>query len=114
MKIIPRVSSVDADIVMGDMYDESFGICNHAMLSKQQPLSSVSFHKAENVLENSLIEEAMRKYMDFGIKDKFGISFDIFMAYPREYVEMFYKIATEDSSKRSQAISQIEKEMGKL
>ena len=110
-KDLPKLSSVDVAIVMGDMYDETFRIFNHAYHSKDRPLSSVAFHTAENVIDNSLIEEAMRKYMDFGIKDKFGLPFDDFMAYPREYVELMYKIASEDSDKRAQALSNVERQM---
>ena len=113
-KDLPKLSSVDIQIVMSDMYDETFGIFNHKFNSKNKPLSTVAFHKAENVLDNSLLEEAMRKYVEFGIKDKFGLAFDDFMAYPREYVEMMYKIVAEDASKRSQAINEIEREIKKI
>lgn len=110
---LPRLNSVDASIVMGDLYDETYGIFNHGLVTTTRPLSSVAFHDAENVIYNSPLEEALQQYVTNRIYDRFHLNVMEFLSLPSDYIELMMKIAQQETKQQSSVIDSLERELKK-
>ncbi len=112
LKKVPRFNNVDAKIFLQDMYETFYGICNHLDPHKNA-LVSVMLHPAEDINAGSFLEDSMRLYISRGIKDIYGLNFIEFMELPRDIIRMMLDIASEESSRKAAAISQIEANLNK-
>ncbi len=110
IRTLPKLDSIDAQIVMRDLYEKEFGIYDHAKINRNRPLASVAFHPAENINDYSLLEESMRTYISKGIKDKFGLSYTEFLELPLDIIEIMIRIGDEDLAKRSAELTEIERQ----
>lgn len=61
-----------ARMVLNELYDEIYGICDH--LDESRPLSLVALHPAEDNLHESLYADMVRRYTRNGILKHFGLS----------------------------------------
>ena len=110
---LPKLNSVDAAVVMGDLYDECYGIFNHGLTGSTRPLSSVAFHEAENIIHNSLLEEALQQYISNHIYDRFHLTVMEFLDLPSDYIELMVKVAQADTKQQSTVIDTLERELNK-
>lgn len=110
---LPKLNSVDAATVMGDLYDEAYGIFNHGLVGTVRPLSSVAFHDAENVVNNSLLEEALQLYESNHIYDHFRITVMEFLDLPSDYIETMVKVAQQSAKQQNTVIDGLEREFNK-
>lgn len=111
---LPRLGSVDASIVMSDLYDEAYGIFNHGLVSGSRPLSSVAFHVAENIIHNSPLEEALQQYVSNRIFERFHLNIMEFLDLPADYIELMLKIAQQDTRKQNEIIDGLEHQLKKI
>jgi hypothetical protein len=99
-------------IVLGDLYETEIGIFNHfGQQAKSKPLASVAFHPIEDINDGSGLQLAMRVYVDRGIREYFGLSFEEYLAVPRDIHEMMNQVALEYIKKKSAAMTNIENEL---
>lgn len=105
---------MDAKIVLSDLYDKHFGICDHSAISQQRPLSSVAFHPAEVLNEDSLLEEGMRLYISRNIYEHFKLSWTEFMNMPRDVAQSMIRIAEEYNELKRQSMGKLEHELANL
>lgn len=111
---LPKLNRVDAKIVLNDLYDKHYGICNHTTVSNQRPLSSVGFHPAEVLNEDSLLEEGMRLYISRNIHEHFKMSWTEFMDLPRDVAQSMIRIAGEYNELKRNSMGQLEKDLAAL
>lgn len=111
---IPKSNSVDACIIMRDFYENEFGIFPHFNKKYARPLSSVEIHPSEEIVENSLLEEAIYMFVKNKIKDTFGISLIEFFNLPLDVIKLLVKISNEEHSSSNALSENIEKELKKL
>lgn len=111
---LPKLNRIDAKIVLADLYDKTFSICDHHAVGLSRPLSSVAFHDAEKINEDSVLEETMRVYISRHIYENFKLSYLQFMELPRDIAQMVIKISDEYAQKKSQTMSDLEKELSGL
>lgn len=114
LETLPKLNRVDAKIVLSDLYDKHYGICDHTAVSKQRPLSSVAFHGAEVLNEDSLLEEGMRLYISRNIYEHFKMSWAEFMGMPRDVAQSMIRIAGEYNDLKRQSMGQLEQELANL
>lgn len=98
---------------MGDLYDEAYGIFNHGLTGKARPLSSVAFHVAENVVNDSLLEESLQLYETHRIYDHFHITVMEFLDLPSDYIETMIKVAQQSAKQQNNVIDSLERELNK-
>ncbi len=111
---LPKLNRIDAKIVLADLYDKTFSICDHHTTALSRPLSSVAFHDAEKINEDSVLEETMRVYISRHIYENFKLSYLQFMELPRDIAQMVIKISDEYAQKKSQTMTELEKELSGL
>lgn len=111
---LPKLNRIDAKIVLADLYDKTFSICDHHTAALSRPLSSVAFHDAEKINEDSVLEETMRVYISRHIYENFKLSYLQFMELPRDIAQMVIKISDEYAQKKSQTMTELEKELSGL
>lgn len=99
-------------IVLGDLYETEIGIFNHfGQQAKTRPLASVAFQPIEDFNDGSGLQVAMRVYIDRGIREYFGLSFEEYIAVPRDIHEMMNQVAYEYIKKKSATMQDIEKDL---
>lgn len=108
---LPRLSRVDAQIVMSDYYDVRFGLFNHAE-SKARPLSSVAMFPCENYTERAPLYDAYKEYAERNYKEIWGLSVKEFLDLPQYIVRMMRSITVDIMASKESAISEVEKSMG--
>ena len=113
LKKVRRLNSVDSKIFLQDMYETFYGIYNHLDQNNKNPLASVMLHSSEDISAGSYLEDSIRLYISRGIKDLYGLNFVEFMNLPRDIIRLLLDISSEEASRKSVAISQIESQMGK-
>lgn len=111
IKSLPKLGPVDTQIVMRDMYDQEYGIFYHTGQSKARPLSSVAFHEAEQINDDSILEEAMRLYASRNVHEYFKIDFVQFMELPRDIAQLMLKISKEYSDKKMETMKELEEQL---
>jgi hypothetical protein len=110
--MLPKLDRTDVKIVLGDLYETEIGIYNHfGQSNKTRPLASVAFHNIEDVNDGSGLQLAMRVYIDTNIREHFGLSFEEYLAVPRDVHEMMNQIALDQIKKKSSAMADIEKDL---
>lgn len=114
LRTLPKLNRVDAKIVLGDLYDKTYGIFDHTSVQNRRPLSSVAFHPAEMVNEDSLLEEGMRLYISRNIYEHFKLSWTEFMDLPRDIAQSMLRIADEYNDLKRQSMGQLEQELSNL
>lgn len=114
LETLPKLNRVDAKIVLSDLYDKHYGICDHSAVSSQRPLSSVALHPAEILNEDSLLEEGMRLYISRNIHEHFKLSWTEFMDLPRDIAQSIIRIAGEYNDLKRQSMGQLEKDLANL
>jgi hypothetical protein len=108
---LPQLESVDAQMVMRDLYETEYGLFNHLAPHAQRPLAAVALHKQEDLNTNSSLEYACRLYVKHRIYDVFHLNVLQFLDLPPDVIEMLIVIAKEQTVSHNKAMAQVEKEM---
>lgn len=65
---------------------------------------------AEEVIEHSLLEDALKTYINKGIKEIYGLTILEFLELPFGLSKLFIKLANDEGAKKSAIASDIEKQ----
>ena len=101
---LPKLTVIDARIIMQDQYETRFGIYNH-MSRNDRPLASVAMFPCEDTVQNSVIYE---DYEEFALKryhDVWGLSVEEFLGLPQYKVRMMREIADAVAAKRNSILT---------
>lgn len=85
------LDSIDAQLLLHELYDRSFEISDHRDL--RRPLSLVAMQPKESTGPYSRMMRHYRRFAALRIGELFNISIDEFLNRPREQVEWMYRIA---------------------
>lgn len=110
---IPKMDDIDIQMVLYDLYETEYGIYDHINHITNRPLASVAIHPGEDYCSNSLLEDTLRRYIDYDIQSTYGLNIVEFLELPKDIIESMIKIANEKHSKRGNMLSDIEKEFNK-
>jgi hypothetical protein len=97
-------------MVLQDLYETEYGIYDHLTPYNNRPLASVALHPAEDINDGSLLEEAIRSYLNKNIKDLYGLSMTEFFDLPVDVISLMISIGDEIMSKKSSTLDSIEKQ----
>lgn len=91
----PKMSSVEAHMVLIDHYETHFEIFDHGdpVARKANPWASVAMHDAEENGETSLLFEMIEKYHRVDIAGQFHLNPLQFFGLPRELVTWLFTLA---------------------
>lgn len=78
---------VEASILTSSLYETASGIYNHLDVT-YNPLATVAVHPAERYLQSSGLYNAIKKYTERGIKDRYNLSLIEYLELPREIHRM--------------------------
>lgn len=100
--------------MLNDLYETHYGIFNHSNNKSSQvnyrPLASVAMHDGEEIISNDLMEEFVRAYVSKGIGTLYNISLPEFLSYPKHVVNMLFRLADEEQSKKARLLSEVQKD----
>jgi len=81
-----KFRSVETQQWMLHRYETDYGIYNHDQADPTKYYSLVAFHETEDLSIGDLLYERLEQYMEAGVKQYTGLSFNEFMDYPRHMV----------------------------
>lgn len=91
MKTFESPDRIGSQIALRESFEVSFGVCAHDEYAG--PLSLVEAHPAEDYSTGSSYENHVLRYIDHGIKDKFGLSLNDFLDLPRDEARKLFRIS---------------------
>jgi hypothetical protein len=100
LQVLPRLNSVDAKLVMTDLYEAKFGIYNH-LVNKSRPLASVAMQPCEDINDGSLFSSVASSYHDKKIFDFFHLDLFQFLDLPPDCCEILIDIADKRLAKKA-------------
>ena len=80
----PKLCATDAKLVLLELYENTYGIYNHAVFDPDRPMANVAMHPAEDVSAGSLLDERIEQFADRQVSKFFGMSLTEFLQYPTE------------------------------
>lgn len=89
----PKLSSIDAQLLLLKMYESEFGIFDHAKYKGTRPLATVALHDTEENAKTSAMYSLIKKFADSNVGDIFKLNLKQFLSLPREYVNYCLEIA---------------------
>lgn len=101
-------------LLLREAHEQTFGIFNHITDSKYRPLAVVAMHDKENSGEYSAMHRVIYKYMQYDIKNLFGLSIAEFLAHPRHECEWMYKAAADHMAREAPKIQAALTEAAKM
>lgn len=104
----PALSSVDADIILYDLYEINYGIFDHRNASKHKPLSSVAMHECENTTTDSNLYKVIDAYHSRGVKDVFGLNLVEFLNLPTDVCVKLMEVCSKDSAVKNKIFDQLD------
>lgn len=78
-------------LAMMETYDQTFGIYDHDAHLKDDPLSIIGMHPAEDAITGGPIEILMRELIAHGIPERTGTPLLQLMNFPRYYLDVLLK-----------------------
>ena len=112
MDTVVSLDSIQAQIVLRDAYDTSYGIYDHSAQNPNRPMALVGMHPAENTTYHSRLYNTIRRYKTYDIKTAFGLSLVEFLELPREISSFLLNLQAEskqsENSKQQRALDELE------
>lgn len=93
----PKRDNVYNKQLLLEIYETIYGIFDHTVPGF--PLASSSLHPKENVYENNIYENRLRKYLELKIHERTGLNFIEFLDLPRAEVETILKVTQQFEQK---------------
>jgi CRISPR/Cas system-associated endonuclease/helicase Cas3 len=97
---------------MQDLYETEYEIFNHLDHTIHRPLASVALHPAEEINDDSMLEEIIRQYIKRDILKIYGLNLIDFLELPHDIVNMLFKLANVENTRNDAMISDIQKNLG--
>ena len=113
LRDLPKLDSVNSQIVMHDLYETTYGIYDHTR-KDSHPFSSVLFNEVEDSSIGSLLEADVEAYKKHRIGDIFHLNLLEFLNLPSPVAELLVLSASRESGKKNDELSDLEKELKKM
>lgn len=111
---LPKLESVDAHMVLADVYETNFGIYNHLDVGSKRPMSSVALHGAEDNYKTSRLYETIENFVTKDIYKSTGLSLTEFLNLPTEACLMILEAVEKKSVKETVGLNQLQNEISNL
>lgn len=105
---LPKLSSIDTQIVLYDQYETRYGIYNHQQPNKMRPLASVALQPSENFTERSILYDALEEYALENYRDVWGLSVAEFLDLPQYLVKMLRSVMPTALERKRKALEDAE------
>jgi hypothetical protein len=110
MGSVDKLDSISAQIVLGEIYDTEYNICNHDEPGRS-PLSLVGYHTKENYADYGPLHHMVYRYRFFEVYKHFGLSLVEFLQLPREYTELIFEVISHENKKSSSEVDSVMKDI---
>lgn len=105
---------VDVKMALDVYYETKLGVYNHRLRPKGRPLAMIGYHPAEEVIEDSLLEEALKAYDRNRIGDVFKLSLLDYLNLPTEVIAILHQITAKKAAANAGVVSDLENTIGKV
>lgn len=105
---LPKLNSVDATLVLRDMYDTKYGLYDHASAGNARPLASVEMRPSIDATHTELLETAVKSYVSNNIRTTYGLSLLEFLDLPQEVIKVLLKVVGEKTVKATAELAKVE------
>lgn len=99
----PKLNAFDANLLMYDMYETTYGIYNHKLPHSQRPWASIALHEGEDICETSSLNQTIEAYHGRGIIELFGLSLIEYLSLPSDMCITLMEIAAREGARKHAA-----------
>lgn len=110
----PRLKSTDAQMVLRDQYETTYGIYNHAVPENDHPFALIMMNDSEDTVTHGALHDRMTQYLDCDIHKYFGLSFLEFIEQPTYVIVMQLELAQERIRKEAPITNALKKQLDGL
>lgn len=89
----PKLCSTDAQMVLREAYETTYGIYNHNDKTAPRPLALVAMHPSENATVGSTLYERIDQFVELAVIKHFGLSLIEFFELPTDIAKRVLEIA---------------------
>lgn len=111
MRLAPRLKSSDAQLLLRDSYETTFGIYNHEVDDPARPMALMAMHPAEDSSTGSLLYERIEQFGEKQVPKWYGLSLKDFLSLPTDIcikiLQECEKLRNKESTDTSNLISQL-------
>ncbi len=111
---LKKTNLINARLVISEYYEYKTKIYNHVQETSKRPLSSIAFHDAEDITNNSLLEDSFKSYIKHDIKNIFGLNLVEYLNLPLDIINLMEKIAISEIKTKNSALSKLHNELTDL
>lgn len=86
MEKAPKLCSTDAELLLREAYEITYGLFNHDDMTVDRPLALVAMHPGENTAVGSTLYGRIEQFAELEIAKYFGISLIEFFELPTDVV----------------------------
>lgn len=102
--LAPQMVATDAQLYSSHYYDQAYGLFDHDTdPNKDHSLALIMMHPGEKT--NGLLFERIERFEELQIHQKFGVSLDRFLQYPREVCDFIEALAEKRQAATNRALS---------
>lgn len=91
--------SSDAEILMRERYETTYGICDHFNNTVDRPLALIAMQWPEDTCSGSTLYERLSQYTIYGIQKHFGLSVTEFLDLPSDIVLYLLELGSKEQKK---------------
>lgn len=107
----PTIASSDAQLLLRETYDKSYGIFNHDAVSEARPYSIVAMHWAEDTTSTSPLHACFEEFARKEVPKYFQLSLTEFLKLPREackrILEVCDKLRKEEETRTNKSLNNL-------
>jgi hypothetical protein len=107
----PQMCATDAQLLLRDRYDQTYGIFNHDLGDPDRPWALIGMHWAEDCSTGSYLYERIEAFEDKKIYARFGLSLTEFLALPRDVTDHLFRIANKKQSVENKITGEVLNEL---
>lgn len=109
------MSALASRVIINETYDKLYGICDHDLAERVDPLSRVGFHPKEDVMSDSLEFQYMLRFKNLKVKDAFGVDFPTFLKQSRASADEMLRLCAIDLTKPNpnSVLNDLDKELNR-
>lgn len=111
----PKQSSIEAQMLLLEVYQTSYGIYDHFNSdARNNPLKIVAMHPKENVIDLGPRINSMRRFMLYNVQRYTGKNYEEFISQPRHVVRWWLDLCEEASKKDTGKLNGLNFDLGKI
>lgn len=108
------MKSTDAQMVLRDQYETTYGIYDHTAPENDHPFALIMMNDSEDTITQGALHDRMTQYLDCDINKYFGLSFQEFIDQPTYVIVMQLEMAQERIRKEAPVAEALKRQLNDI